>query len=69
MRGAEFGYLFVQENNGERRVYDGFNVPTQFVRRIITTDLGVPERWHWRDYLGQNELIATFEALKGQIRV
>jgi hypothetical protein len=69
LRGADCGYLFVQENNGERRVYDGANVPTQLVRRIITTGLGMPERWHWRDYLGQNELIATFEALKGQIRV
>jgi diadenosine tetraphosphate (Ap4A) HIT family hydrolase len=69
LRGAEFGYLFVQENNGERRVYDGCNVPTQLVRRIITTELGMPERWHWRDYLGQDELMATFEALKGQIRV
>lgn len=69
LRGAEFGYLFVQENNGERRVYDGCNVPTQLVRRIITTELGMPERWHWRDYLGQEELMATFEALKGQIRV
>jgi len=69
LREAEFGYLFVQENNGERRVYDGRDVPTQLVRRIITTELGMPERWHWRDYLGQDELIATFEALKGQIRV
>ena len=59
----------MQENDGERRVYDGANVPTQLVRRIITTELGMPERWHWRDYLGQEELIATFEALKGQIRV
>jgi ATP adenylyltransferase len=69
LREAEFGYLFVQENKGERRVYDGSNVPTQLVRRIITKELAMPERWHWRDYLGQDELIATFEALKGQIRV
>ncbi len=66
---AEFGYLFVQENDGSRRVYDGQNVPTQLVRRIITTQLGIPERWHWRDYLGQDELVATYHALKGQIRV
>jgi hypothetical protein len=69
LRAAEFGYVFVQENNGERRTYDGHGVPTQLVRRIITRELGMAERWHWRDYLGQEELIATFEALKGQIRV
>jgi hypothetical protein len=66
---AEFGYLFVQENDGSRRVYDGQNVPTQLVRRIITSQLGIPERWHWRDYPGQDELVATYHALKGQIRV
>ena len=69
LREAEFGYVFVQENNGERRGYDGAGVPTQLVRRIITKELGLPERWHWRDYLGREELIATFEALKGQICV
>jgi inosine/xanthosine triphosphate pyrophosphatase family protein/diadenosine tetraphosphate (Ap4A) HIT family hydrolase len=68
-RRAEFGYLFVQENDGTRRAYDGRDVPTQLVRRIITSQLGLPERWHWRDYLGQDEMLATYNALKGQIRL
>jgi hypothetical protein len=67
LRRAEFGYLFVQENNGLRRAYDGHDVPTQLVRRILTAQLGFPERWHWRDYLGEKELIATCQALKDQI--
>ncbi|MGO8701507.1 MAG: non-canonical purine NTP pyrophosphatase [Limisphaerales bacterium] len=67
LRRAEFGYLFVQENNGVRRAYDGREVPTQLVRRILTAQMGFPERWHWRDYLGENELVATCEALKDQI--
>jgi len=66
---AEFGYLFVQENDGQRRVYDGRHAPTQLVRRIIATGLGMPERWHWRDYPGCKELVATYAALKGQIRL
>jgi len=69
LRRAEFGYLFVQENDGTRRAYDGRNVPTQLVRRIITTQLGQPDRWHWRDYLGKEELLATFHALQGQIEL
>jgi XTP/dITP diphosphohydrolase len=68
LRRAEFGYLFVQENDGTRRAYDGRNVPTQLVRRIITTQLGQPERWHWRDYLGREELLATYQTLKGRIK-
>jgi len=69
LRRAEFGYLFVQENDGVRRAYDGQNVPTQMVRRFITTQLGLPERWHWRDYVGQEELLATYHALKDQVRL
>jgi ATP adenylyltransferase len=66
---AEFGYLFIQENDGTRRAYDGREVPTQLVRRIITEQLGLPERWHWRDYVGRDELLATYNALKDQIRL
>jgi XTP/dITP diphosphohydrolase len=69
LRRAEFGYLFVQENDGARRAYDGRDVPTQMVRRIITDQLGLPERWHWRDYVGRDELLATYNALKDQIRL
>jgi hypothetical protein len=69
LRRAEFGYLFVQENDGARRAYDGRDVPTQMVRRIITSQLGLPERWHWRDYVGRNELLATYNALKDRIRL
>jgi hypothetical protein len=29
----------------------------------------LPERWHWRDYVGRDELLATFNALKDQIRL
>ena len=42
---------------------------TQLVRRIITTQLRMPERWHWRDYPGREELLATYHALKGQIHL
>ena len=66
---AEFGYLYVRENDGTQRAYDGQFVPTQLVRRIITTQLGFPQRWHWRDYPGYDELIATYHALKGHIQL
>jgi len=68
LQAAEFGYLFVQENGGTRWAYDGRSAPTQLVRRIITSQIGVPDRWHWRDYPGYDELVATYHALKGRIR-
>lgn len=69
LRRAEFGYLFVQENDGSMRAYDGELVPTQLVRRIITKQIGLPDRWHWKDYPGPDELVATYHALKGKIRL
>ena len=69
LKSAEYGYLLIQENDGTRHVFDGQNVPTQLVRRIITAQLGHPERWHWRDYVGQDELLATFNSLQGHLRL
>jgi inosine/xanthosine triphosphate pyrophosphatase family protein/diadenosine tetraphosphate (Ap4A) HIT family hydrolase len=69
LRRAEFGYLFIQENDETRRAYDAQFVPTQLVRRIVTSQLGLPQRWHWKDYPGYDELIATYNALKGRIQL
>ena len=59
----------MQENDETRRAYDGQYVPTQLVRRIITSQIGLPDRWHWRDYPGCEELLATYRTLKGQIHL
>ncbi len=56
-------YLFLQSNEGRRFVYDAGIVPSQYVRRIVTRELGMPERWHWREYLGLDELKRTVTAL------
>jgi diadenosine tetraphosphate (Ap4A) HIT family hydrolase len=58
-------YLFLQTNEGRRLVYDAGIVPSQYVRRIVATALGMPERWHWREYPGLDELKRTFGALSG----
>ena len=56
-------YLFLQDNEGNRFVYQAGIVPSQYVRRIVTATLGMPQRWHWRDYLGLDELKRTLAAL------
>jgi inosine/xanthosine triphosphate pyrophosphatase family protein/diadenosine tetraphosphate (Ap4A) HIT family hydrolase len=56
-------YLFLQTNAGERFVYEVDVVPSQHIRKIITSRLGVPERWHWREHLGLEELKRTLSAL------
>jgi inosine/xanthosine triphosphate pyrophosphatase family protein/diadenosine tetraphosphate (Ap4A) HIT family hydrolase len=69
LRSSEFGYLFVQENDGSMRAYDGQLVPTQLVRRIIASQIGLSDRWHWKDYPGCDELVATYHALKGRLQL
>ena len=56
-------YLFLQDNEGTRFVYDAGIVPSQYVRKIVTAALGMPERWHWREYLGLDELKRTIATL------
>ncbi len=58
-------YLFLQTNAGTRFAYDAGLAPSQYIRRIITAELGMPERWHWRDYLGLDELERTYAKLTG----
>jgi hypothetical protein len=62
---SEQAYLFLQTNDGARFVYDAGVVPSQLIRRIVTAELGMPERWHWRDYLGLEELERTVAELAG----
>lgn len=54
-------YLFVQDNNGNRYIYDVEVVPSQYIRQIIAKELGMPEKWHWREYIGEKEFMDTIK--------
>jgi len=56
-------YLFLQSNDGQRRIYNIDTVPSQYIRQIVTRELGITNRWHWRDYLGLQELKQTYQDL------
>jgi diadenosine tetraphosphate (Ap4A) HIT family hydrolase len=57
------GYLFVQQQ-GHRYFYECDVIPSQLIRQIIASELGVPERWHWRSYLGISEMCSTLKRLR-----
>lgn len=57
------GYLFVQQR-GRRRAYACDLIPSQLVRQVIAARIGMPERWHWRSYLGLDELCRTYTRLR-----
>ncbi|MCG3759055.1 HIT domain-containing protein [Shewanella sp. LC6] len=60
----EEGYLYVDSPITGRHVYDGSNVPSQLIRRYITKHMGIAERWHWRHYMGVDEMKATLSKLE-----
>jgi len=65
LRDRNQAYLFLQTNDGSRYVYETGIMPSQYIRRIVTAQLGIPERWHWREYLGLEELKRTITTLSG----
>ena len=57
------GYLYVRQG-GRDFGASCETIPSQLVRQDIAVHLGVPERWHWRSYLGLQELRRTWETLR-----
>ena len=47
-RGAD--YLLIQAPDGRTAIGQPLCVETQWFRRIISTELGMPDRWNYRDY-------------------
>lgn len=61
------GYLYVNSEKNGKLIFDGKNVPTQLIRQHLTHKLGCQDRWHWKDYLGIDEMKQTLSKLSGKI--
>jgi len=61
------GYLYVDSPLSGKVIFDGKNVPTQLIRQYLTHSLGCESRWHWKDYIGINEIEETLSKLSGKI--
>lgn len=62
------GYLYVDAPLNGHKIYDGYDVGSQLIRKIITKELGFEDRWHWRNYLGIEEMIETMKKFTGFIK-
>lgn len=60
------GYLYLDSPLSGQSVYNGEGVVSQEIRKIITKGLGFESRWHWRSYMGVEEMINTMKKLNGQ---
>lgn len=63
----EISYLYVEDNDGERHLFPVREaVPSQYIRKVIASRLGMPERWDWRVYQGMEEIKNTLKKLNGK---
>lgn len=61
-------YFFVETQEGKRYVFDvPFAPPSQYLRRLLSSAIGEPERWNWRIYLERDRVIATVRRLKNSM--
>lgn len=63
VKGREYLWISEGNSNGHLQIVD--EVPSQYIRTIITQKMMCPERWHWLDYLGLEEIKSTMNLLGG----
>jgi ATP adenylyltransferase len=56
-------YLFIEDPDGKRYVYETPDIKSQYVRYLIATELGQPDKADWLVYPGIRELIETVSEL------
>lgn len=57
-------YLFYESRDRRMYVFDAPLVPSQYLRQLVATRLGLEERWDWRLWWGVPEMISTLQTLK-----
>lgn len=56
-------YLFYEDNNENKYVFEAHQVVSQYFRQILALELGAEEKGDWRNYYGKEELLKTLEQL------
>lgn len=64
-------YLFYEDPNGKRYVFDALEAIPQYLRQLVAKHTGLPERWDWRVSPGKAEILATIDRLRswGELEV
>ncbi|MCL2051472.1 MAG: hypothetical protein FWG91_07085 [Lachnospiraceae bacterium] len=58
-------YLFFSNNYGDMYLRDVIDiVPSQIIRKWIAHDIGINEKWDWKEYPFDENIISTVEKMK-----
>ncbi|KAB2945599.1 MAG: hypothetical protein MPEBLZ_03997 [Candidatus Methanoperedens nitroreducens] len=57
-------YFFVETPKGERYIFDvPFPPPSQYLRQLLSNEIGVPEKWNWRIHPETERILTTVKLL------
>jgi len=56
-------YLFFEDTKKNKWVFDAQIVPKQYLRRLLAVELGISDKWDWRNYPGLEEIDRTIRKL------
>lgn len=58
-------YLYVENNRREARIFDApVGLPSQYLRRLVATKLGIPSQWDWRSHPALERVTLTVAKLE-----
>jgi ATP adenylyltransferase len=58
-------YIYIQQNDGSQWILSAINIPSQLLRRVISTQLGRPDLYDWRENPEHGIVEATIGRLQG----
>jgi len=59
-------YLFARSGSGANLVVQPRSIPSQYIRREVCAELGIPDEWDWAVFPRWHNLAAALEAWKGE---
>lgn len=59
-------YLYYENCDGQKYVFDAPVVVSQFLRMILAEELGSPDLWDWRKHPGKQKMLNTITKLRGR---
>lgn len=61
-------YFFIETHNGKRYIFDTpIPPPSQYIRKLISIEIGEPKKWNWRIYPELERVVATVKQLNDYI--
>ncbi len=62
-------YLFIETPQGEKYIATDSKIPSQFFRRVVANELGIPDLFDWKQNYGKSNIERTLEIFTSQLQL